>query len=438
MFSNVVKVTITLLIVVCLLGLSAAAYFNFYVSRLEVVDYVLNISGLMLFCFLMVLILRYLIILTLAFLQHLRHMAEPLEPEEYPTVTAILPAFNEGAVIDSALGSLMHMDYPSLEVIVVDDGSTDDTYERAERMAKQYGSRRIRVMAQANGGKSRALNMGIAHARGQLILCMDADSRLDPATLKHAVKHFADPKVGAVAGNVKVVNRINTLSKLQALEYIEGLNLVRIAQAFFGRVAVIPGPVGVFRKHVLEELGGYRSDTFAEDCELTLRIILSGWQIRYESKAIAWTEAPEHSEALFKQRYRWTRGILQALRKHRSSLWRPMPDMTTWLILWTLAFESSILPAMNLIGMLVFIITGLSGGLSYLIPLWWAQLTVLDVVIALFCLALEGESLSLALYALPYRLFFIPFVDVMRFFAWLDEMYSVRMGWMRLDRVGRI
>src|SRR5207248_3346501 len=194
------------------------------------------------------------------------------------------------------------------------------------------------------------LNTGIEAARGEFILCVDADSRLEPQTVKEMVRHFADERVSAVAGNVKVANRLNFITRLQALEYIEGLNLVRSAQAFFRMLSVISGPVGMFRRSVLDEIGGYRSDTFAEDCELTLRIALRGGKIKYESRAIAWTEAPENTQALFKQRYRWTRGILQAILKHKNQLAHPFSDFINWLFLWQLAFESIAMPAMNVFG----------------------------------------------------------------------------------------
>ena len=150
---------------------------------------------------------------------------------------------------------------------------------------------------------------------------MDGDSALHPDTLRRAIRHFEDPAIGAVAGNVKVVNRTNLLSSLQALEYIEGLNMVRAAQGFFRLVNIIPGPIGIFRKSALEQVGGYDHDTFAEDCDLTLKLLLDGWQVNYEPGAIAYTEAPEKMLDLLKQRYRWTRGILQAISKHKRRLW---------------------------------------------------------------------------------------------------------------------
>lgn len=409
-----------------------------YLDRLRVLDSFAHGSTIALFGFLLVLIVRYLFLLILSYSHTVARMAEPVEPDRFPKVTVIIPAYNEGLVIRSSANSALQLDYPDFEVIVVDDGSSDDTRDIIEGMVAEAGGEKLRYLYQPNRGKAVALNHGIANARGELVLCMDADSILEPQTLRQAAKHFRNPAVGAVAGNVKVANRNNILTRLQALEYIQGLNLVRASQAALGRVTVIPGPVGMFRRRVLEQLGGYRDNTFAEDCEITLRVMLAGWQITYEDRAVAWTEAPETLSAFFKQRYRWSRGILQAVLRHKQQLFRPFPNPMNWLMLWYQVFEGTVLPAMNLAGVGLFLLAALSGSISSLIVLWWAQLTLLDMAVAFYCVAAERESLRLPLYAFVYRLYFIPYVDVMRFFSGLDELFSVRMAWMRLERFGRV
>ena len=410
----------------------------FYLNRLSVAVFLVRVSSLVLVSFLCVVVARYALLMWFAWLQHVEHMTEPLETEEYPFVTIVVPAYNEGKMIVSSVRSLMEMDYPRFEVVVVDDGSSDDTYERAQGLVAVYGQARLRTISQTNGGKATALNTGIAAARGEIVLCMDGDSLLEPQTLKEAVKHFQDPSVGAVAGNVKVANRLNALTRLQALEYIEGLSLVRTAHAFFRRVVVIPGPIGLFRKSVIEEVGGYLRDTFAEDCELTLRIMAAGWKVKYESRAVAWTEAPETLDALFKQRYRWSRGILQAVLKQRTRLGQPRGDLLDWAFLWVLVFEAVIWPGMNVFAIFFFVGVAFWAGLGSLVVLWWAQLTVLDMVAALFCVSLEQEDLSLTWYAALYRLYFIPLIDVIKLFASVDELLGVGMGWGKLERLGRI
>jgi poly-beta-1,6 N-acetyl-D-glucosamine synthase len=435
---KLLRIAFVIVVLGALAGLGLSLYLQVYPSTLVVTDAFVSASSVMMVSFLMILILRYLSLICFAFLEHMRQVTGPLDADRHPLVTVILPAYNEGPVIEASIHSAMKQNYPNYEVIVVNDGSTDDTYSRATALVPQYGAARLRVLTQANGGKASALNRAISFARGELIVCSDADSRLDPDSLRNMAKHFADPRTAAVAGSVKVANRVNMLTKLQALEYIEGLNLVRAAQSFFGLVGIIPGPIGMFRRSVLEELGGYRSDTYAEDCDLTFRIMLAGGRMRYENEAVAWTEAPEDIMALFKQRYRWGRGILQAMIKHKSKFLAPFPNFAVWANLWLLLLESIGLPTINFIAILFFVLAALGGGLSSLIFLWWAQLTILDAVVALYCVAREKEDLRLVPLAVLYRLYFIPYVDVMRFFAWLDELFDVRMGWMRLQRLGRI
>jgi len=168
--------------------------------------------------------------------------------------------------------------------------------------------------------KLRLLNAGIRLSKAEIVLCMDGDSQLSPDSVKLAVRHFSNREIGAVAGNVKVLNRGKLFTDLQALEYIEGLNMARSAQSFVRLVNIIPGPIGFFRKKAIEEAGFYSSDTFAEDADLTLKILANGWKIYYEPNSISFTEAPAKLQQLLKQRYRWTRGIIQSIRKHKNYL----------------------------------------------------------------------------------------------------------------------
>jgi poly-beta-1,6 N-acetyl-D-glucosamine synthase len=389
-----------------------------------------------LFAFLIALIVRYVLLLWFSYLNFL-DSGELVQAGE-PLVSVIVPAYNEGAVIQSSIRSLLKLDYPRFEILVVDDGSSDDTYQRASRFAGPHGRAEVRVLHQRNGGKASALNTGIRGARGSLVLCMDGDSVLAPGTLRSAVRHFVDPAVGAVAGSVKVVNRTNALACLQALEYVEGLNMVRQAQAFFRAVNIIPGPIGVFRRGALLEIGGYESDTYAEDCDLTLRLLARGWQIKYEPGAIAYTEAPEQLLDLLKQRYRWTRGILQAIRKHARTLVDPRRSLTLTFTLWYMIFEGILWPAMNVFAHVLFVAVAARYGAALSLVIWWAQLTVLDLAAALYCVVVEEEGLSLVPYAVLYRVFFALTIDTAKLFATVEELFQLRMDWGKLERIGRI
>jgi poly-beta-1,6-N-acetyl-D-glucosamine synthase len=388
--------------------------------------------------FLVVLIVRYVLLLSLGYLQHIENRGRDDECTNQPPVTIVVPVYNEAAVIVPALRSLLELRYPRFHVIVVDDGSSDGTFEQAATLEGRYGDSSLRVVRKSNGGKASALNYGIGLATSEFVLCMDGDSRLHRDTLRFAMRHFIDPRIGAVAGNVKVVNRDNLWTRLQALEYVEGLNTVRRAQGFLRVVNIIPGPIGVFRRDALLRVGGYDTDTYAEDADITLKLLTAGWHIGYEERAIAYTEAPEHYLDLVKQRYRWTRGILQALRKRASWLGTPRRGIAVWLSLLVMLFEAIVWPAMNVVGNSLFTIAALSAGVASGVLYWWALLTMLDVAAALYAVGMEGEDLRLVPYAVPYRFFFITMIDVAKLFATAEEVARVRMTWGKLERAGRL
>ncbi len=393
----------------------------------------------LLLLFMVVLVVRYLSLLWLGYLHHLHDARRDAADDGsfLPPVSIIVPAYNEGPNIQASLRSLLRQDYPRFEVLVVDDGSTDDTFERAQAMAGRARGATVRVISKRNSGKAGALNAGIALARYPYVLCMDGDSRLSETTLRRAVRHFRDPGVAAVAGNVKVVNRRNLWTRMQALEYIEGLNMARRAQGFMRAVNIIPGPIGVFRRDVLQRLGGYDTDTYAEDADLTLKILAAGWRVEYEDQAIAYTEAPENLVSLIKQRYRWTRGILQALGKRRGVLWAPQ-SFATWLSVLMMLFEAILWPLMNVAGSLFFVVVAVSFGASDYLVAWWLLLTVLDLAAALHTVAMEEEDLSLVPLAILYRFVFVLLVDVAKLAATVEELLKVEMTWGKLERLGRI
>ena len=418
------------------LGASSILDDSYFASRSD--NPALRVAVVLLFAFLVALVVRYVLLLWLGYLHHIENRESPGADRTFRPVTIVVPVYNEEAVIASALRSLLALDYPAFDILVVDDGSTDRTFEVVSALEGRYGEVTLRVVTKANGGKATALNTGIALARTPWVLCMDGDSRLARGTLRSAMRHFDDPRVGAVAGNVKVVNRNNIWTRLQALEYIEGLNMARRAQGFLRVVNIIPGPIGVFRTDVLRQVGGYDTDTFAEDADLTLKILTAGWHVRYEERAIAWTEAPENFLDLVKQRYRWTRGILQALRKRSSWLASPRGGVVVWGSLLAMLFEAIVWPAVNVFGNLLFALAALSVGVPANIFYWWVLLSMLDLAAAVYTVAMEEEDLSLIPYAVVYRFLFITMIDVAKLFATVEEALNVRMSWGKLARTGRI
>ena len=389
--------------------------------------------------FLLILLLRYLFILVTATWNALHSLLLVIFDKNatnfHPPVSIIVPAYNEEKLIKQTLKSLINLDYPCFEIIVVDDGSIDFTSRIVEKWIGVHGNATIKLVQKPNGGKASALNTGIQLCSYDFVLCVDGDSQLDPQTLKKAIQHLKDPKIGAVAGNVKVLNRDNIWTLLQALEYVEGLNLARASQSFFRLVSIIPGPVGLFRKEALNQVGWYNSDTFAEDCDITLKLLRKGWKIIYEPQAIAHTEAPNKLMPLLKQRYRWTRGILQALSKNRKFEWK---NGGAKAFMWLLAFESLFLPFLNLFSTLYFVYAALFYGFIYYLVAWWLLLVILDFAIALFAIASEKEEIRLLPYTLLYRIFFVLIIDVCKVFATIEEFLNLHMSWGKLERIGDI
>jgi poly-beta-1,6 N-acetyl-D-glucosamine synthase len=428
---------VQLLFAVAIIGLVVVATLFLFKYPQRVGTIFITALVITLATFLLLLILRHFVLIWFSYL-HQRELSQDDFPDVYPFVSIIVPAFNESEVIQASLSSLLELRYPYYEIIAVDDGSTDGTYEKMKQFEGNHFGVRVAVFRKENSGKADTLNYGIRRSKAPIVVCMDSDSRLTPEALRYAVAHFRDPHVGAVAGNVKVINRHNIWTKLQALEYIEGLNIVRNAQAFFRTVNVIPGPMGIFRRTAIEATGGYDSDTFAEDFDMTVKILADGWKIDYEPKAVAFTEAPEELLDIIKQRYRWCRGILQALRKQKHLLTRSSGSIMTPLSLWYMIFEGLAWPAMNILSSVFFVWIALIFGMTKLLVLWWLLLTVLDVLIALHAIMMEKEDISLAIYSVFYRFFYILIIDVTKVFATLEELVGLDMSWGKLARKGRI
>jgi cellulose synthase/poly-beta-1,6-N-acetylglucosamine synthase-like glycosyltransferase/peptidoglycan/xylan/chitin deacetylase (PgdA/CDA1 family) len=237
----------------------------------------------------------------------------------HPLVAVLIPAYNEEKVIERTIQGALDSDYPNLRVIVIDDGSKDRTLEIARRaFAAEAAAGRVLILTKPNGGKAEALNHGLEHiGDAELFVGIDADTIIAPDAITRLVPHFLNPKVGAVAGNAKVGNRVNLWTRWQALEYITSQNFERRALNTMGAVSVVPGAIGAWRTAAVREEGGYHVDTVAEDADLTMALLRSGYRVEYEDLALAFTEAPTSANALMRQRFRWSFGILQAIFKHK-------------------------------------------------------------------------------------------------------------------------
>jgi len=246
----------------------------------------------------------------------------PRLPKKLPKVSILVPAYNEEKTLERTVKSLVNLNYPRnlLEIIIINDGSTDRTGEIANLLARKF--RIVKALHKKNGGKASALNFGLKHAKGELIVVMDADSYVEKNALIKTVGYFNDPKVSAVATSVKVSRPRNILQKLQWYEYLFNI-FYRKIQAFIDSVLVIPGPFGIYRKSVLEKLGGFDEKNITEDMEITLRLQKHGYRIETSDTVFTYTESPKTLRGLINQRIRWYRGYLINARKYKELFFNP-------------------------------------------------------------------------------------------------------------------
>ena len=236
-----------------------------------------------------------------------------------PAVSVVIPAYNEEKTIAKTIRSVLASNYKRIKLLIVDDGSTDQTYNVAKRFEKD---KRVKVFHKSNGGKFSALNFGLEKVKTEIFVAVDADTQIEPSAIENLVKPFLDPTFAAVAGNVKVGNRNSLLGIFQSIEYTMNLNLERNGYSLLNSILVVPGALGAWRSTAVRKVGGYSSLTLTEDAELTLRLLRDGWRILYEKEAIAFTETPQTIRGLVDQRFRWTFGIIQTLFTHRDLLFK--------------------------------------------------------------------------------------------------------------------
>src|SRR5262249_17603651 len=236
-----------------------------------------------------------------------------------PAVAVLIPAYNEEKVIERTIRSALNSTYTNLRVIVIDDGSSDRTLEVAgAAFEEEQRSGQVLILTKPNSGTTEALNFGLTFVdTEEVFVGIDADTVIAPDAIARLVPHFVNPKVGAVAGNAKVGNRVNLWTRWQALEYITSQNFERRALNTLGAVSVVPGAIGAWRTAAVREAGGYHTDPVAEDAGLTMALLQRGLRVEYEDMALAYTEAPINANGLMRQRFRWSFGILQSVWKHR-------------------------------------------------------------------------------------------------------------------------
>ncbi|MFJ8695657.1 bifunctional polysaccharide deacetylase/glycosyltransferase family 2 protein [Streptomyces roseolilacinus] len=259
-----------------------------------------------------------LLLLAAASAAHRRRTADQPLPSQAPRprVSAVVPAHNEEATIASCVRALLDGGCPDIDIVVIDDGSTDGTAEAVRSVVDS----RVRVVTQPNQGKPAALNAGITNAAHDIILMVDADTVIAPGAAARLAAAFADSSVGAVAGNTKVANRKGLLALWQHLEYVMSFGLERRLFDLIGASPTVPGAIGAFRRSALASCGGISADTLAEDTDIAMALCRAGWRVVYRGDAHALTHVPTTVRGLWHQRHRWAYGTLQSLWKHRRAV----------------------------------------------------------------------------------------------------------------------
>jgi cellulose synthase/poly-beta-1,6-N-acetylglucosamine synthase-like glycosyltransferase len=363
-----------------------------------------------------------------------RHEKQITESPPYIVpVTVIIPAYNEEKWIGRCIEAVLEADYPSKEVIVVDDGSTDNTYEIASR----YVSKGITVLRKPNGGKASAINYGLLFANGDIIVTVDADSIIGREALKNIVKPFREARVSGVSGNVKVVNQVNWLTKCQALEYQTEISLIRRATSFFGAVQVMPGSLAAFKSRPVLEVGKYDHGTLTEDFDITVKLLKAGGGIiQGPSNAFVYTEAPSTLSNLYRQRMRWYRGNVQTLLRHLDALSNPRYGFLNYLIFPYFLIQQIVGPILGTLVIPAFILAILAGD-GYTI-LWFALVfSLLQTMLSITALTLNQEDVRLAIYAPTSVIIYKHILDIFSLKAVIEILILRRKPkWTRAERVG--
>jgi cellulose synthase/poly-beta-1,6-N-acetylglucosamine synthase-like glycosyltransferase/peptidoglycan/xylan/chitin deacetylase (PgdA/CDA1 family)/spore germination protein YaaH len=395
-------------------------------------------------------ILRFFFIAILAIAQKIRRHFEkfPDYIDKFkPSVAVIIPAFNEEKVIRRTVDAVLRSNYSNFEIILVDDGSMDSTLNVMQYFFSE--NPKVRIYSKSNAGKWSALNFGIEKTRAQVLVTLDADTIFRSSTIEKLIPYFSDLRVGAVAGNTKVGNRHNTLTRWQALEYITSQNLDRRAFDVMNCITVVPGSVGAWRRKAVLEAGGFSDRTLAEDADLTLSIIRLGYKVTYQERAVAYTEAPETIKDFLRQRFRWMLGTLQAAWKHADALFRPrygalgiiaLPNIFVFQIIFTLI---SPLMDLTILGSLTWALWQSAHhpvdysaffAVQKLVKYYLFFLAV-DFLTSATAFALEkNEDWKLLFWLVPQRFFYRQLMYFVAFKVFFSALKGKIVGWGKLHR----
>jgi cellulose synthase/poly-beta-1,6-N-acetylglucosamine synthase-like glycosyltransferase/spore germination protein YaaH/peptidoglycan/xylan/chitin deacetylase (PgdA/CDA1 family) len=367
----------------------------------------------------------------------------PIWPaDKMPLVSIIVPAYNEEVNAVRTVNSLLMQDYPNLQVVFVDDGSKDSTYETVCNAFKNIPN--VKVYTKENGGKASALNVGIAKADSEFVVCIDADTQLKTDAVSKLMQKFTSEQIAAVAGNVKVGNEINMITKWQSIEYITSQNFDRRAFDLLDCITVVPGAIGAFRKAAVIEAGGLTTDTLAEDCDLTMRLHRIGYEVRNCTDAISYTEAPETMKQFMKQRFRWSFGVIQCFWKHRDALFNPKYKNYGMVAMPNILIFQMILPFLAPLADLVLVLSLVAAGFGLIpasishIVIYYIIFTLVDVAGAALAFAFEKEDYKKLVWMIPQRLVYRQLMYYIIIKSFSKAIKGELQGWGVLKRTGNV
>ncbi|MFM9911174.1 MAG: polysaccharide deacetylase family protein [Chitinophagaceae bacterium] len=374
--------------------------------------------------------------------------------KEFPAVSIIVPAYNEELNAVKTIENLLMQDYPNFNIVFVDDGSKDKTYRYV--LDTFLGRDKVNVLTKPNGGKASALNFGISRTTNEYVICIDADTQLKTDAVTQLMKRFMvagsskdfslggglEGDVGAVAGNVKVGNENTILTKWQSIEYTTAQNFDRRAFDLINCITVVPGAIGAFKKEAIEKAGGFTTDTLAEDCDLTIRILRNGYRVVNCTEAVAITEAPETVKQFMKQRFRWSYGIMQSFWKNRDACFNPKYKALGMVALPNILLFQIILPMLAPLADIMLIISLIWNRQNlasmHKIEMYYLIFFAVDVLVSVIAFIFEKEKLSKLIWLIPQRFAYRQIMYVILFKAISKAIKGESQGWGVLKRTGNV
>ncbi|RFZ81717.1 glycosyltransferase [Mucilaginibacter terrenus] len=378
---------------------------------------------------------RIVLIGILAVRQFFEDKKQTPEPVTLPPVSIIVPAYNEEVTATATIDSLLKLEYPNFEIIFVDDGSKDRTYQVVKDAYADHPL--VKVLTKPNGGKASALNFGISHAQSDFVVCIDADTQLRSDAIYQLMIYFTDEEIGAVAGTVKVANETNIITRWQSIEYITAQNMDRRAFDLINSITVVPGAIGAFRKSAIFRAGGFTYDTLAEDCDLTMRILKQGYIVRNSAEAVAYTEAPETIHMLLKQRFRWSFGVMQSFWKNKDALFNKKYNFFGMVGMPNILIFQIILPLFSPLADLMMIF-GLLGDKPWKILTYYLVFVLVDMLVAVVAFKMEKESYKKLIYIIPQRFLWRQLMYYILFKSIRKALKGELSSWGVLKRTGNV